>query len=172
MLLDQCRYLDQPDLMLRASLFQCRPVEAEIQRRYIERKQYDFVVYDRNESDVIYFTRESDVWSNLEPGTRVVMGVVTEEVIWCVTAAYWCPCGTSNSIRAALQCGCTIICRRCERRFQVTRTQRRQNTNSQKGDGIILTPAAGYLIRNFLAILAPQILPFVRVLVHAAIRSD
>ena len=30
--------------MLRASLFQSRPDEAEIQRRYIERKQYDFAV--------------------------------------------------------------------------------------------------------------------------------
>lgn len=102
--------------MLRASLFRCRQDEAEIQRWYIEKKQYDFVIYDRNDSDVIKLTRESDIWSNLEPGTRVVMRVVTEaDISWNVTATYKCPCGTSNAVNVsikdlkfAIDYGCTI----------------------------------------------------------------
>lgn len=102
--------------MLRASLFQCRPDEAEIQSWYIERKQYDFVIYKSNNSDVIQLTRESDLWSNMEPGTRIVMRVINEEFAGLgVRATYKCPCGTSNTINveignlvAALQRGCTI----------------------------------------------------------------
>ncbi|KAF8557473.1 hypothetical protein OG21DRAFT_270108 [Imleria badia] len=123
MLLDQCQYFDQLDLILRASLFRCTPDEAEIQRWYIEKKQYDFVIYDRNDSDVIKLTRESDIWSNLEPGSRVVMRVITESDIisWNVTATYKCPCGISNEcynvsikdLKFALDHGCTIICTSC-----------------------------------------------------------
>ena len=103
--------------MLSVILFQCRPDEAEIQRWYIERKQYDFVVYNRANSDVIQLTRENDFWSNMESGTRIVMRVITDEVVIdsTVTATCKCPCGTSNTINvctseigAALRRGCTI----------------------------------------------------------------
>jgi hypothetical protein len=114
MLLEQCRYFDQLDAMLCAMLFQCRPDEAEIQRWYIERKQYDFVIDDG--TDVIQLTRESDIWSHLESGTRIVMRVIIEEeVAPTMTAIYKCPCGTPNTVTvsvedltAALQCGFTI----------------------------------------------------------------
>jgi hypothetical protein len=100
--------------MLCAMLFQCRPDEAEIQRWYIERKQYDFVIDDG--TDVIQLTRESDIWSHLESGTRIVMRVIIEEeVAPTMTAIYKCPCGTPNTVTvsvedltAALQCGFTI----------------------------------------------------------------
>ena len=100
--------------MLRASLFQCRPDQAQIQRWYIERKQYDFVIDDG--TNVIQLTRESDIWSKLESGTRIVMRVVMEEVAnSTVTATYKCPCGTPNTVNvsigdlmAALELGCTI----------------------------------------------------------------
>ncbi|KAH0831059.1 hypothetical protein J3R83DRAFT_13582 [Lanmaoa asiatica] len=115
MLLDQCRCLDQLDAMLFVVLFRCRPDEAEIQRWYIERKQYDFVIYGRTDSDVTPLTRESDIWSKLKPGTRIFMRVINEEVTYQMTATYKCPCGTSNAINvnlwdldAALQRGCTI----------------------------------------------------------------
>ena len=103
--------------MLRASLFQSRPDEAEIQRRYIERKQYDFVVYNGTDPDAIKLTRENYIWSNMESGTRIIMRVVTEEVIVhsTVTATYKCPCGRLNIINVDLgdidsiwQRGCII----------------------------------------------------------------
>ena len=92
--------------MLPVILFQCRPDEAEIQRWYIERKEYDFVVYNRTNSDVIRLTRESDIWSNMTSGARIVMRIITEEeevvVDSTVTATYKCLCGTSNTITATI----------------------------------------------------------------------
>ncbi|KAF8452436.1 hypothetical protein L210DRAFT_3518619, partial [Boletus edulis BED1] len=117
MLLDQCQYLDQLEHMLRASLYRCRPDEAEIQRWYIERKRYDFVIYGNTDSDVMQLTRESDVWSKMEPGTKIVTRVIEEEASWNrnMTATYACRCGTPNTINvsienlsAALERGCTI----------------------------------------------------------------
>ncbi|KAG6382141.1 hypothetical protein JVT61DRAFT_784 [Boletus reticuloceps] len=169
-LLDHCRYLGQLDAMLSVILFECRPDEAEIQRWYIERKLYDFVIYNKTNSDVIQLTRESDIWSNMESGTRIVVRVIVEEVVRsAVMATYKCPCGTLNAVEVsieevatALQRGCTIIwalnelkSRHCERRFQITRTQNEQevtdDTSSQRQ--AIATPAAEskHLIRNFLA---------------------
>ena len=102
--------------MLHASLFRCRPDEAEIQRWYIKRKQYDFVIYNGTDSEVVQLTRESDIWSNLESGTRIVMRVINEVADQMLTATYKCPCGRSNTINVpteslsdALQRGCTII---------------------------------------------------------------
>ena len=100
--------------MARASLFQCRPDQAEIQRWYIERKQYDFVIDDG--TNVIQLTRESDIWSNLESGTKITMRVVIEEEAdYTVSATYKCPCGTPNTVNVSigdletvLECGCSI----------------------------------------------------------------
>ncbi|KAF8452438.1 hypothetical protein L210DRAFT_790515, partial [Boletus edulis BED1] len=78
-LLDQCRYLDQLDAMLAVVLFQRRPDEAETQRWYIERKLYDFVIYNKTNSDVVQLTQESDIWSDMKSGTRIVMRAITEE---------------------------------------------------------------------------------------------
>lgn len=97
-------------------LFQCRPDEAEVQRWYIERKQYDFVIYNKTNSDVIQLTRENDMWSRMRSGTRITIRVIIEEVIHStVTATYNCPCGTPNivdvsveDLASALQRGCTI----------------------------------------------------------------
>ena len=104
--------------MLSVTLFQCRPDEAKIQRWYIERKQYDFVAYNRTKSDVIKLTKENDFWSNMESGTRIVMRVITDEVVVdsTVTATRKRPCGTSytidvctREIGAALRRGYSII---------------------------------------------------------------
>ena len=91
--------------MLSVILFQCRPDEAEIQRWYIERKQYDFVVYNRTNSDVTKLTREHDIWSNMESGTRIVTRVITEEVIVdsTVTMTHKCPCGRLNTVYASIR---------------------------------------------------------------------
>ena len=100
--------------MLSVVLFQSRPDEAEIQKWYIERRQYDFVIDDG--TNVIQLTRESDIWSNMESGTRITMRVIIEEVVnSIVTTIYTCPCGTPNAVNvsigdltAALQRGCSI----------------------------------------------------------------
>ena len=86
--------------MLSVILFQCGPDEAEIQRRYIERKRYDFVVYNRTNSDVIKLTKENDFWSNMASGTRIVVRVITDEVVIDLTVTATCkfPRGTSNTI--------------------------------------------------------------------------
>ena len=111
------RWFQQLDAMISVILFQCRPDEAEIRRWYIQRKQYDFVIYNDTNSDVIQLTKESDIWSNMEPGTRVVMRVITEEVVVdsTVTATYKCPCERLNTINvdigdigAIWRSGCTI----------------------------------------------------------------
>lgn len=102
--------------MLHASLFQCRPDEVEIQRWYIHRKLYDFVIYGRTDSGVMQLTRDSDIWTKIESGTRIVMRAINEVDEETLTATYKCPCGTSTTInvatgdlRGALQRGCTII---------------------------------------------------------------
>ena len=116
MLLDQCRYFDvrihnisiyvstkfnrlfqQLDAMLPVMLSQCRPDEAEIQRWYIERKEYDFVVYNKTNSDVIWLTRESDIWSNMTSGARIVMRVITEEEE--VGRRFYCDCDIQVPLR-------------------------------------------------------------------------
>jgi hypothetical protein len=111
------RRCQQLDAMLSVILFQCRPDEAEIQRWYIERKQYDFVVCNRTNSNVVQLTRENDIWTTMESGTRIVMRAITEEVVIdsTVTATYKCPCGRLNTIHvdigdveAIWRRGCTI----------------------------------------------------------------
>ena len=67
--------------------------------------------------DAIKLASENHIWSNMESGTRIIMRVVTEEVIVhsTVTATYKCPCGRLNIIDVDLgdidsiwQRGCTI----------------------------------------------------------------
>ncbi|KAN0094807.1 hypothetical protein V8E55_003094 [Tylopilus felleus] len=158
MLLDHCRYLGQLEAMLNVILFQCRPDEAEIQRWYIERKQYDFVIYNRTNSDVIQLTRESDIWCKLQPGTRIVMRAITEEAVYFTYSTIsTCLCGTRRptqiniwDLMAASQRGCTVTCRHCERRFQITHTEDSPTTSQQGTVTTISTQPARHLIRNFL----------------------
>ncbi|KIK16579.1 hypothetical protein PISMIDRAFT_71548, partial [Pisolithus microcarpus 441] len=74
MLLDQCRSLDQLRDFLPGILSQCRPDRARIQWWYIDRDQYDFVIDDG--TNVTQLTRESDVWSTIEAGTKIIMRVI------------------------------------------------------------------------------------------------
>lgn len=100
--------------MLLASLERCTPTERQVQEWFIERKQFDFVLYNRVKSDVTLLT--TDMLSKLESGSTIIMRVIIEEVIDpTVTATYKCPCGTPNTIdvnikdlAATLQRGCTI----------------------------------------------------------------
>ncbi|KAN0094850.1 hypothetical protein V8E55_003137 [Tylopilus felleus] len=156
MLLEQCQSLDQLELMLRASLSQCEAQAAEAQRWYIDRKQYEFVVDDG--TSMIRLTRDSDFWSEVESGAKIVMRVIIEEVVDAtVTLSYECPCGSRYTIdvsigdvAAALQHDCAITCG-CGRRFQITRANTSvDGRDSQEGDTTQWKKTKA-LIRNFLA---------------------
>ena len=100
--------------MLPVILGTCRPDKAKIQRWYIERQQYDFVIDDG--TNMIKLTEEIDIWSRLQPGTRIIMRVITEEKAdSMLTATYKCRCGTLNIVHCnsehlvvALRNGCII----------------------------------------------------------------
>ena len=100
--------------MLPAILRNCKPHKAEIQRWYIERQQYDFVIDDG--TNMIELTEEIDIQSMLQPGTRIIMRVITEEEVdSMLTATYKCRCGKLNTVHGnsedlvvALRNGCII----------------------------------------------------------------
>ncbi|KAI6155948.1 hypothetical protein BKA82DRAFT_245764 [Pisolithus tinctorius] len=113
MLLDQCSSFDRLVTFLPGILHQCRPDEAEIQQWYIDQGQYDIVIDDG--TNVTQLTRESDVWSTIQPGTKMVMRIITAEVVRSFSARCRCRCGKWNDIKVdgatlvdALVHGCTI----------------------------------------------------------------
>ncbi|KAI6022449.1 hypothetical protein PISMIDRAFT_465178 [Pisolithus microcarpus 441] len=133
MLLDQCCSFDRLLAFLPGILSECRPDKAYIQQWYIERGQYDFVIDDG--TNVTQLTRESDSWSTIEPGTKIIMRVITTEVSRRLSARYQCLCGKWNEVEAdqvavvdALRDGFTITCPYCERRFQITITKEKLKT--------------------------------------------
>ena len=69
---------------------------ASVQRRYIMSGNFDFSIDDGKR--VTLLTSDSNVWQNIEAGTRVVMRVIFEQqaFIW---ATYECHlCGAQNKI--------------------------------------------------------------------------
>ncbi|KAI6115450.1 hypothetical protein EV401DRAFT_1976026 [Pisolithus croceorrhizus] len=152
MLLDQCRSFDRLLAFLPGVLHQCRPHEAWVQQWYIDRGQYDFVM--DNGIDVIQLTRGSDIWSIIQPGTRIAMRIITTEVVKRVFPKYQCHCGTWDYFEVdegaalhALEHGVTITCCHCQRRFQITITTSKER--SQPSDNGSMLQAKS-LIRNFL----------------------
>ncbi|KAI6043596.1 hypothetical protein EDC04DRAFT_2890744 [Pisolithus marmoratus] len=97
MLSDQCSSFQQLHDMLPALVHQCLPDEAEVQRWYIDRGKYDFVLDDG--TNVTELTRQHDLWSTIQAGTKIVMRVITEEVVALFSARYQCPCGTWNGVK-------------------------------------------------------------------------
>ncbi|KAI5992427.1 hypothetical protein EDD15DRAFT_2197011 [Pisolithus albus] len=159
MLLDQCCSFDRLVAFLPGILSKCRPDKAHIQQWYINTGQYDFVI--DNGTNVTQLTRESDVWSTIEAGTKIIMRVITTEVSRGFSASYRCHCGTWNKVKVdwvvlvdALKEGFTITCAYCERRFQITvtkgkRVSRKQGEQSQAEDHE-LTVEEKSLLRNLL----------------------
>ncbi|KAI6137154.1 hypothetical protein F5141DRAFT_1079070, partial [Pisolithus sp. B1] len=136
MLFEQCRSFDRLIAFLPGILSQCRPDRAHIQRWYIDRGQYDFVI--DNGTNITQLTRESDIWSTIQPGTKIVMRVITTEVSRTFSASYQCHCGKWNEVKVdqgavldALKDGFIITCYYCERRFQITVTKARKELRAQ-----------------------------------------
>ncbi|KAI6168837.1 hypothetical protein EDD17DRAFT_1523098 [Pisolithus thermaeus] len=134
--LDQCCSFDRLIAFLPGILSQCRPDKADIQRWYIDRGQYDFVI--DNGTNIAQLTRESDIWSTIEPGTKIVMRVITTEVSRTFSASYQCHCGKWNEVKVdqgavldVLKDGFIITCYYCERRFQITVTMARKKLRAQ-----------------------------------------
>lgn len=163
MLSDHCASFQQLRDMLPVLLHQCWPDEAELQQWYIDREQYDFVLDDG--ATVTELTSGSDLWSRMQAGTKIVMRVITEEIVTSFSERYQCPCGTwsdlktnTESILVALKHSRCITCYWCKRRFLVTRSERERMKNSiskqKKGppsDDNERVVKAKYLIRNFVA---------------------
>ncbi|KAI6103349.1 hypothetical protein EDD16DRAFT_302993 [Pisolithus croceorrhizus] len=115
MLLDQCCSFERLIAFLPGILSQCRADKAHIQRWYIDRGQYDFVM--DNGTDMTELTRESGIWSSIQPGTKIVIRVITTEVSRWPSASYLCHCGKRSEVKVdegivmdALAYGFTITC--------------------------------------------------------------
>ncbi|KAI5989756.1 hypothetical protein EDD15DRAFT_1300871 [Pisolithus albus] len=152
MLLDQCRSFERLLAFLPGILHQCRPDEAWIQQWYIDRGQYDFVI--DNGTDVTQLTRESDIWSTIQPETKIVMRIIAMRIAKRAFPRYQCYCGTWSYFEVdeaaalhALEHGVTITCHHCQRRFQITLTALEERSLPRYSGP---TPQAIRLIRNFL----------------------
>jgi hypothetical protein len=67
-----------------------------VQRRYITSGKFDFCIDDGKRVTVL--TSNSNVWQNIETGTRIVMRVVFERLA-SYSATYECHlCGASNKL--------------------------------------------------------------------------
>ncbi|KAG1771966.1 hypothetical protein EV702DRAFT_1134801 [Suillus placidus] len=135
-------------------LFKCDTIEARLQRWYMEQGQYDLCIDD--DKQVTRLT--SHEWQSIEPGTTIVMRVIFEQEI-SSRVDYRCHfCGAVNDVGAksimdSLQCqaGCSINCRVCKRRFQISRgsSSAKRSTQSSNIDSVPRTEAEMHLIRNF-----------------------
>ncbi|KAG2752848.1 hypothetical protein P692DRAFT_201852623 [Suillus brevipes Sb2] len=114
-----CTSFQQLNEMLQV-LFKRDPIEAQLQRRYMEQGQYDLCIDD--DRQVTRLTSQG--WPIIEAGTTIVMRVVVEQKTY-YGADYKCHfCGTANRSDAKRslqhQANCSINCRVCQRRFQVS----------------------------------------------------
>ncbi|KAG2108619.1 uncharacterized protein F5147DRAFT_836894 [Suillus discolor] len=130
-------------------LFKHNSNQAQIQRRYMEQGQYDFCI--DNDKQVIQLT--SHEWPRIEAGMTIVMRVILEQETR-PEVEYQCHfCGAVNRVGAEPSlrphAGCSINCRVCKRRFQISRG----NSSKQKTQSCIGyipgTEAEMHLIRNF-----------------------
>jgi len=70
---------------------------ASVQRRYITSGKFEFCIDDGQR--VTLLTSDSNVWQNIETGTRIVMRVVFEQLASFLAADYKCHlCGAWNEL--------------------------------------------------------------------------
>ncbi|KAG1778697.1 hypothetical protein EV702DRAFT_1094718 [Suillus placidus] len=141
--------------MLRV-LFERDAIEAQIQRRYIEKGEYDLCI-DKGTQVTPHTNHE---WSSIEPGTKIVMRATIKQ--WTRSGSdvdYKCRfCGAVNLLgvrsvkyqfRSQGRTVCSTDCRECKRRFQITRGPPEQITRFSNSDSNHMTEAETLLIRNF-----------------------
>ncbi|KAG2151136.1 uncharacterized protein EDB93DRAFT_1139246 [Suillus bovinus] len=106
--------------------------------------QYDLCIDD--DKQVTRLTNHK--WPSIEAGTTIVMRIVFEEETRPEVKHKCHFCGTVNQISAKYsQIGCSIICRKCKRRFQISNGGSRTTRSSI--DSVRENEAEMHLIRNF-----------------------
>ncbi|KAG1867996.1 hypothetical protein C8R48DRAFT_126343 [Suillus tomentosus] len=137
-------------------LFKHNSNQAQIQKRYMEQGQYDLCIDD--DKQVIQLT--SHGWPRIEAGTTIVMRVILEQEIGSEVKYHCHFCGAVNCIATepSIQrhAGCSINCRVCKRRFQISLRMRQPQSSIDdipETDYIpeteAETEAEMHLIRNF-----------------------
>lgn len=148
-----CTSFQQLNLMLRV-LFERDSPEAHIQRRYIEEGQYDLCIDEGTQ--VTQLT--SQEWSSIEAGTKIVMRVLIQQDTELSDFEYQCHfCSAINRLGDGYvtdsfrrRAGCSIDCRVCKRRFQISRRDMgKQSTHSSNDESDLTMDAEMHLIRNF-----------------------
>ncbi|KAG1904295.1 uncharacterized protein F5891DRAFT_39704 [Suillus fuscotomentosus] len=140
-----CTSFQQLDKMLQV-LFECKSIEARLQRQYMEQGQYDLCIDD--DKQVTRLT--SHEWPRIEAGTTIVMRIIFEQKTGPQVEYQCYMCGAVNRIdtKYSLQrrAGCSINCRICKRRFQISHES---DPKPQTQSSIDHTEAEMHLIRNF-----------------------
>ncbi|KAG2049260.1 hypothetical protein BDR06DRAFT_961804 [Suillus hirtellus] len=148
-----CTSFQQLKKMLQV-LFECDSIEARIQKRYVEEGQYDLCIDDGRQ--VTRLTSRSSIAA----GTKIVMRVIFEQETTSFSEFdYKCHfCGAVNhlpveSIMHSLerQAGCSVDCRVCKRRFQISRDPYvKQSTHFRNNNSTEASDEELHLIHNFL----------------------
>ncbi|KAG1773400.1 hypothetical protein EDD22DRAFT_201127 [Suillus occidentalis] len=141
-----CTSFQQLNEMLQV-LFKRDSIEAQLQRRYMEQGQYDLCIDD--DRQVTRLTSQG--WPIIEAGTTIVMRVVFEQKAY-YGVDYKCHfCGAANRSGAKYslqrQVDCSINCRVCKRRFQISCRSISAKPNTQ--NPFPGNEAEMHLIRNF-----------------------
>ncbi|KAG1734492.1 hypothetical protein EDB19DRAFT_1911084 [Suillus lakei] len=146
-----CTSFQQLNKTLEA-LFERDSIEARIQRRYMKEGQYDLCIDEGTQ--VTQLTDHG--WPIIEPGTKIVMRVVIVQQRKSVEleAKYQCHfCKTWNHLCVEVVnkpfqrgTGCSIDCRVCKRRFQITHGRRKAK---ESADSNHANDTEMHLIRNF-----------------------
>ncbi|KAG2343445.1 hypothetical protein BDR05DRAFT_962966 [Suillus weaverae] len=149
-----CTSYQQLNNMLRV-LFERDAIEAQIQRRYIEKGEYDLCI-DKG-TQVTPLTNHE--WSSIEPGTKIAMRVTIQQMTTSGSDVdYKCHfCGAVNRLgvrsvkyQSQGRTVCSTDCRECKRRFQITRNSLWQSLRLSKTlNSNHTTEAETLLIRNF-----------------------
>ncbi|KAG2030802.1 hypothetical protein BDR03DRAFT_973980 [Suillus americanus] len=124
--MDVCDSFERFNGMLQL-LLEHNSIEARIQRRYMEQGQCILCIDDGKQATRL----TSNEWPSIEAGTKIVMSVIIEQHIPS-EVYYLCPfCGDVNclDIRPVMysferQAICSIDCRKCKQRFQISRVKR------------------------------------------------
>ncbi|KAG1736577.1 hypothetical protein EDB19DRAFT_1031768 [Suillus lakei] len=152
---DYCTSFQQLNAMLQVLLCNCDPITAQIQRRYIEAKEYDFCIDEGTQVTPL----TSNKWPSIEVGTKIVMRAIIQQETSAPSEVDYkcCFCGTVNHLGVKCvvyafqrRAGRSTDCRKCKRRFQITRKigsvksiVQPPNSDSNR------TTAETLLIRNF-----------------------
>lgn len=124
-LLNFCTSFQQLNKMLQV-LFECDSIEAHIQRRYVEEGQYDLCIDEGTQVAPL----TSHEWSSMPADTKIVMKIIIQQETTSFSDVdYQCHfCGAVNHLGVGSvvyslqrQAGCSIDCRICKRRFQISR---------------------------------------------------